>query len=210
MVTRLPTEITRAPMRTVRGVDLVNRYRNPAKELGRLAKTGALKKLARGIYTAVPDTVDAGTWTPPLNDAAMAVATALDGARVPVLMGIGAARFRHAVPREIGTTVVAVPTQRRLLKLPMGQVQFVKRDVEKLDARLETTDLGQILVTTPEQTAYDLLARPNLGTTPQEAHAAVENLRPQIDTARFRTLAAKKRWNAAVHEFEETLDRKPR
>jgi hypothetical protein len=210
MVTRLPKEITRAPMRTVRGLDLLDLYRNPAKELGRLAKTGAVKKLARGFYTAVPDTVDAETWTPPLNDAAMAVATALDGARVPVLMGIGAARFHHAVPREIGTTVVAVPTQRRHMELPMGELRFVKRDVGRLDARLEATDLGQILVTTPEQTAYDLLARPNLGTTPQEAHAAVENLRPQIDPTRFRALVAKRRWNAAVQEFEQTLDRKPR
>lgn len=110
----------------------------------------------------------------------MAIATALDGARVPVRMEIGAARFHHAVPREIGTTLVAVPNQRRHMELPMGEVQFVKRDVSKLDARLEATDLGQILVTTPERTAFDLLTRPKLGTTPEEAHAAVENLRSQI------------------------------
>lgn len=207
MVARLPKEITRAPMRTVRGVDLVDLYRNPAKELGRLAKIGALKKLTRGIYTAVPDIFDAETWTPLLNDAGMAVATALDGDRVPVLMGIGAARFHHAVPREIGTTVIAVPTQRREMELPTGRVRFVKRNVGALDARLEATDLGQILVTTPEQTAYDLLTRPELGTTPRDAYAAVEALRPQIDPARFRPLIANKRRNAAVLGFEQALDR---
>jgi hypothetical protein len=93
---------------------------------------------------------------------------------------------------------------------PDGEVRFVKRDVSALDARLEATDLGQILVTTPEQTAYDLLTRPKLGTTPQEAHAAVENLRPQIDPARFLALVGKKRRNAAVQDFEQTLDREPR
>lgn len=35
------------------------------------AKTGAVKILARGLYTAMPDTVDTETWMPPLNDAAM-------------------------------------------------------------------------------------------------------------------------------------------
>ncbi|SFN62217.1 hypothetical protein SAMN05216219_1487 [Mycetocola miduiensis] len=92
----------------------------------------------------------------------------------------------------------------------MGEARFVKRDVGKLDAQLEAADLGQILVTTPEQTAYDLLTRPTLGTTPQEAHAAVENLRPQVGPARFRALVAKKRRKAAVHEFGQTLGREPR
>jgi predicted transcriptional regulator of viral defense system len=207
MVTRLPLEITRAPMRTVRGVDLADRYANPAKELGRLAKAGAVKKIAHGIYIAVPDTVDAGTWAPTLNEAGMAVATVLDGPRVPVLMGIGAARFHHAVPRAIGTTVVAVPNQRKRMELPMGEVVFVKRVVAGLDARLEDTELGQILVTTPEQTAFDLLMRPTLGTTPEEAYAAVNNLRPLIDPARFRDLLSRKRANAAVHALEADLPR---
>lgn len=113
----------------------------------------------------------------------------------------------HAVPREIGTTVVAVPTQRRHVELPMGEVRFVKRDVGKLDIRLAEIDLGQILPTTPEQTAYDLLMRPKLGTTLRQAHAAVENLRPQIDSARFRALIVRKRGNAVIQEFERTLDR---
>lgn len=43
MTTRSSIEITRDPKRTVRGVDLMDRYRVPAKELGRLTKAGPLK-----------------------------------------------------------------------------------------------------------------------------------------------------------------------
>lgn len=106
------------------------------------------------------------------NDAGMAVATALDGARVPVPMGIGAARFHHVIPREIGTTVIAMSTQRRDMQMTTGRVRLVKRDVCALDAWLKATGLGQILVTTPEQTADDSSPVPN------GHHSAGEGMQP--------------------------------
>lgn len=189
---RLPEQITAAPLRTVRPLMLNGLYANPMKELARLDQAGLVTKIAHGAYTAKPDTIPADTpWRPGLDDAAMAYATTQYGDRVPVLYGIGAARFHHAIPRAIGVTVIAVPQQHRTVTLTDGGiVVFTTTDVDKLEAALENTPLGPFLVTTIEQTLLDLLARPELGVMRDEALAAAATLATWADEDHVRDLAA--------------------
>lgn len=189
---RIPVEITAAPLRTVRPLMLRERYADPEKELLRLRRAGALVRIAPGTYVARPDDVDAEVeWRPSTTDAAMAYATAQYGDRVPVLYGLGAARFHHAIPRALGVTVVAVPQQHRPVGLvDGGRVVFTTTDTEALDARLEVGALGGYLVTTPEQTFLDLVARPRLGGLPQEASDAAVALVPHLDRDRLERLLA--------------------
>lgn len=181
-----PTIITRAPLRTVRPVMLRGHYANPERDLVRLRDAGRLVQLAHGTYTAKPDTIDPDQfWQPPLEEAAMAYATAQYGDLVPILMGVGAARFHHAIPRAIGVTVVAVPEQHRPVILRIGgRVVFTRTDVDQLDARAERGGLGPMLVTTPEQTLIDIVQRPDLGGMPEQALAAATALCPRVDRAR--------------------------
>ncbi|MEA5153610.1 type IV toxin-antitoxin system AbiEi family antitoxin [Raineyella sp.] len=190
--TGLPVQITRAPLRTVRPVMLRRLYANPEKELVRMRKRGRLVRIASGTYTAKPDTVATDTaWFPNFEEAAIAYATGQYGPRVPILFGIGAARFHHAIPRALGVTVIAVPEQHRPVTLTNGgRVVFTCTDTSMLDARLETGGLGKFMVTTPEQTFVDLLARPELGGLPAEAHAAAAALASRIDPDRARRIAA--------------------
>lgn len=122
----------------------------------------------------------------------MAYATAQYGHRIPVLYGIGAARFHHAIPRAIGVTVIAVPEQHRPVELMGGggRVVFTVTDVSQLEARYEQTKLGGFLVTTPEQTLLDLLDRPKLGGMPTEAAAAADALVGMADQDHVRELVA--------------------
>ncbi len=152
-----------------------------------MLRNGHVVRIAPGTYTAKPDHIDAATpWRPGFEDAAMAYATAQYGDRVPVLFGIGAARFHHAIPRAIGVTVIAVPEQHRPVELADGgRVVFTRRDVERLDARLEDGRLGPYLVTTPEQTLIDLVHRPALGDMRHEAIAAVRTLAARVDRDRI-------------------------
>lgn len=97
-------------------------------------------------------------------------------------MGIGAARFHGAIPRALGSTTVAVPLQGiRPVRLATGTVHFVGREMERLDVTPESTELGTGLVTTPEQTVFDLLQRPGQGDAEEEALRAVPQLYPMVD-----------------------------
>lgn len=185
-------EIAGAPLRTVRPVMLEHVYANPRKELVHMRDAGLLVQIAPGTYTAKPDDIPPGhRWRPGLEEAAMAYATAQYADRVPVLYGLGAARFHHAIPRAIGVTVVAVPEQHRPVTMTdRGRIVFTTTDVGKLDARYEHTQLGGFLVTTPEQTLLDLLDRPDLGGMPQEAEAAIRALTVRADIGRAQELAA--------------------
>lgn len=188
---RLPEQITAAPLRTVRPMMLRDLYADPEKELVRLNRTGLVTKIATGTYTAKPDTIPAdAVWRPGFEEAAMAYATAYYGNRVPVLYGIGAARFHHTIPRAIGVTVIAVPQQRRpVILTDGGTVIFTTTDVDRLQAELEDTPIGRFLVTTPEQTLIDLLARPDLGGMPEQALEAAARLATRVDEDRVRDMA---------------------
>lgn len=187
-----PTIIAAAPLRTVRPVMLEGRYANPRKELARMREAGQVVQIAPGTYTAKPDDIPSETaWRPALEEAAMAYATAQYADRVPVLFGIGAARFHHAIPRAIGVTVIAVPEQHRPVTMTDGgRIVFTTTDVDRLEARYERGRIGSFLVTTPEQTLLDLLDRPNLGGMPTEASAAAHALAATVDRERMQRLAA--------------------
>jgi hypothetical protein len=58
---------------------------------------------------------------------------------------------------------VAVPKQRPPLHTDLGEIVFVKRDVRRLDLERVETELTTGWMTTAEQTALDIAARPGLG-----------------------------------------------
>ena len=65
------------------------------------------------------------------------------------------------------------------------------------------TPLGEMLVTSVEQTLVDLVARPNLGGFPAEAMAAALHLRQRADLDLTRDLAKEQRRSAPVTRFLE-------
>ncbi len=184
-------------MQTVRAPSLAGLYSHPGPELAILNRRGVVHRLAHGIYCAVPPEHAGGGWRPALETATGAVATALYGAQVPVLTGLTAARMHRALPRAIGVGYVAVPTQRRPLRLTdrEGQVRFVMRAVGELDAVAMATELGHVLVTTPEQTVLDL-ARADPRTEDLDAQEAIDALWPSCDPAVLEQIAGHQRMRA--------------
>jgi hypothetical protein len=80
-------------------------------------------------------------------------------------MGVSAARVLGAIPRALATAVVAVPKQHRPITLTdrSALIQFIKRDIHRLDAERVQTPLGPALATTPEQVERDHLISYLLG-----------------------------------------------
>lgn len=183
--------VARSPMRTMRYQNARGLSSNSWRVLEELVDQGALKRLTRGIYTAPPDGRDARTWSPSLEIAGLAVATARHGSSDAILMGLGAARFWGAIPRAVGTTVVAVPVAgRRPLEVGTGTVHFAHRELGRIEAVLERTELGSGLIATREQTLFDLLMRPAQGGDAEAASEGARNLLPQIDATEFRALVS--------------------
>ncbi|TQL01097.1 hypothetical protein FBY24_0140 [Cellulomonas sp. SLBN-39] len=193
-VTRL---VARAPLRTVRVADLAQVYAHPRKEVRELERRGVLHRLAYGVYCAVPPEADPSTWRPSIEAATAAVATVHFGDRVPVLIGLSAARVHRALPRAIGAGYVAAPAFRRPTRLldRDAEIRYSQRDVAALDAVLVTTDLGQALVTTTEQTVLDL-ARSDPRGADLDAQEAISTLWPQCDTAVLAEIAGRQRMRA--------------
>lgn len=184
--------IARAPMRAVRWAAIAARVPNAARTLSRLMRKGALTRLATGVYIAPPGGADGRRWQPPLEVAALALGTARVGQRKVVLVGVGAARFWGAIPRALAETTIAAPVRgRRPVVLDTGgTVHFVQRDIDRLDAVLESTELGEALVATPAQTLYDLLA--DRGGTPlsREIADGARNLLPRVSRNELAQIAA--------------------
>lgn len=204
----VPIVITRAPLRTVRPSHLAEVYTQPNTQLHRLAKQGRVLRLAHGFYCAIPD--DAGSaWRPTVEAAAAGIATAIFGDRNVVLMGMTAARILGGYPRAIATATVAVPGQHEPVRFDFkdGTVRFMKRDTPALDARLERTELGSVLVTTPEQTVLDLTKRPGLAGTHEAATEVVRNLLPQCDRATLEQIAGTQRMRATLARLDAGLSR---
>lgn len=174
--------IARAPLRTARFQSVQHFGSNPWRTLTRIADHGGLAHLTQGIYTAPPDGRDGRTWKPTLEAAALAVATARFGNRNAILMGLGAARYWAALPRAIGITTVAVPVAGRApVTINNGATaHFIPRDLDHLDAVLERTELGEALVTTPAQTLFDLVMKPNQGGAPDIAAEAARLIAAQV------------------------------
>lgn len=201
----LPKAITTAPLRTVRPQDLADVYTQPFVQLDRWAKRGNVNRLARGVYYALPDDV-MPPWRPTMEAATAALATAFFGDRIPVLMHLTAARMHGAVPRALAVGIVATPRQQRPMQLvdrEHGRVFFVKRDVDDLDAVLMPTDLGDVLVTTPEQTILDLAKRLELGEVPGQAMESIALLLPHVDADQLEQLARRQRGMKAFKTLME-------
>lgn len=187
--------VARAPLRTLRLKEVPELARNTWRTTDRLVEQGALVRLAHGVYTAVPDGRDGRTWKPPLEAAALALATARFGAREVALMGVSAARHWAAIPRAIGVATVAVP-RRGYAPVTLeggGLVKFVPRKMDALELVLERTGLGEGLVTTPEQTLFDLLGRMDRDGLGREVAGAVENLTPLVKPDEFAEIVARAR-----------------
>jgi len=176
--------VERAPLRTLRYRDLRELSSNAWRVLDDLVEQSALTRLAEGIYTAPPDGRDGRQWKPDLETAGLAIATARHGDRQAVLMGIGAARHWGAFPRAVGVTLIAVHSAgHRPITTPSGTVRFVARDLDRLDAVLDQTELGPALIATPSQTMFDLLMRPTQSGDPAASKEAAQSLIPQVDAA---------------------------
>ncbi|MDQ1205198.1 hypothetical protein [Microbacterium sp. SORGH_AS_0862] len=187
--------VARAPLRTLRLKDVPDLTQNTWRAMDRLVERGALVRLTHGVYTAPPDGRDGRRWKPPLETAALALATARFGAREAALMGISAARHWAAIPRAVGIATVAVP-RRGYAPVTIdggGLVKFVPRRMEALELVLERTGLGDGLVTTPEQTLFDLLGRTDREGLGREVTGAIENLTAQVLPEEFAEVVARAR-----------------
>lgn len=182
-------------------------YANPQSEFRRLESRGLLHRLATGYYATVPPGHPGGQWRPTLEAAAFGIAAVDYGPDDAVLMGLSAARLHGAVPRALAVAVVAVPKQRPVLRLidRLAHVQFVRRDVARLDAERLPTDLGTALVTSVEQTVLDLARRPGLGGVEAEAWSAVAALWPRADPSVLEQIARAQRLGAALRRARQHL-----
>lgn len=187
--------VASAPLRTLRLKDMPELSQNTWRASDRLVEKGALVRLTHGVYTAPPDGRDGRTWKPPLEAAALALATARFGAREAALMGVSAARHWAAIPRAIGVATVAVP-RRGYAPVTIeggGLVKFVPRKMEAIELVLERTGLGDGLVTTAEQTLFDLLGRAERDGLGREVTSAIENLTAQVRPDEFAEIIARAR-----------------
>lgn len=183
-------------------------YSRPRPQFARLAKAGALLRLADGYYLAVPD--DRGPeWRPTLEAAAAGVAASIYGQGRAILMGVSAARVHGAIPRALAVATVAVPRQHRPIRLSGlsgAEVRFVMRNVDRLDARQERLDvLGRGLVTTPEQTALDLARETHVDVDQDQIVEALRNLAPLCDLEVLEEIADQQRLRRALEQFREIV-----
>lgn len=141
-------------------------WKNPQKELAKLAHAGVIAMPLRGHYVVPPpDRIGDVAWRPTLEGFALALGQRLAGADGTALMGVSAARVHGALPRAVATAVVALDKQRRrpVEHTVWGDIYWVRRAVENLDVQRTTTDLTAGWVTTVEQTLLDIADRPELG-----------------------------------------------
>jgi hypothetical protein len=176
------TRLARTGNRVLKPGDFHDLYSNPWEEFARLTRTGVLAKLAHGYYVLVPAQNRGGYWAPEVEGVALGVAVGDYGRDSVALVGPSAGRLLGAIPRALASATVAVPRQRPVLATTAGQIQFVKRAVERLDTQRVTTEITTGWVTSPEQTALDLADRPSLGGIgPPTAEEAIRNLAARTD-----------------------------
>jgi hypothetical protein len=201
VASRVPPELLRRG-RVLRPVDAENVYSNPRAEFARLERAGALRRLAAGLFAAVPDDRVGKNWQPSLEAVALGVAGTGGHTADSALMGISAARIHGAIARALNVAVVAVERHRRALQLTdrKATVHFIRRDVARLDVQRHRTELGQGWITTVEQTLLDLIARPDLGDVPDAANEAISALIPRADIALLRDLATRQRRRRALDD----------
>jgi hypothetical protein len=162
-VAGVPSALWRRPVHVVRPRDALGIYRNPQKEFARFVRQGLMARLAPGYFALIPPERVASVpeWRPSLADAGWAIAAVDYGIDAVAMCGPTAARHHGLLPRVLALAHIAVPKQRPPLRIDAGEVRFTKRDVARLDLERVATQLGSGWITTLEQTALDLAARPN-------------------------------------------------
>lgn len=196
--TGLPAELAQAPLRTVRARD-VTAYAHPRAQLARLAERGLLHRLADGYFTAVPQDRAGDSWWPTIEGAAAGIAAADFGERQYALMDLSAARLHRVLPRAVATAYVAAPRRRQAMHLTDREaaIRFLPRDLDTIQVEVLRTDLGDCLVTTPEQTVLDL-AHLHDATTDTDVRAAILALLPRCDEGTLAEIAAGQRLGQAL------------
>ncbi|MFN8229220.1 MAG: type IV toxin-antitoxin system AbiEi family antitoxin [Mycobacterium sp.] len=202
--TAVPSTLAGKPLGTFRSGQARAAYAHPAAEVARLHERGLLHRLADGYYVIVPTDAVGSTWKPGLESAAAGIASSIYGPDDIVVMGVSAARLHGSIPRALAAAVVAVPSQHRPIVLSdrPAIVRFVKRDTRRIDAERIPTELGPVLVTTPEQTVLDLAHRPGLGDAETEVPAAISALYARSDLDRLESLAIEQRRLASLRRAE--------
>lgn len=174
-------------------------YAQPAAELKRLLDAGAVIKLARGYYAAVPVDKVASQWLPSMEDLSMGMASAVYGPGSGAVWGLSAARIHGALPRAVAAGFAFGPRQHRPIRLTIrhGEVMFRMRDPERLALEYVNTDLGPGLVTSVAQTILDLSSRPFAeGADPRTE--AVRNLMGVVDPDELADVAGSVRGHTAL------------
>lgn len=181
-------------------------YSNPGAALMRLTDAGATIKIARGYYAAVPLGKLAASWLPAMEDLAAGLASAVYGPGAGVLWGLSAARVHGAIPRAIGIGYAFGPAQHRPIALVCrpGQVQFRKRDPDRLDVEYLNTELGPGLVTSIAQTILDLSSR-DFERDGELRTEAVHNLMTVVEPDELAELAARTRGLAALQRARKVV-----
>jgi predicted transcriptional regulator of viral defense system len=206
--TGIPRGLAARGLQVFRTDDAAEFYAHPRPELKRLTDRGLLLRLHRGLFAIVPPAAVGTGWRPDLEVAAGAIAGALWDTDTTAVMGLSAARLHGVVPRALGIALVAAPAQHDPIRLADrdATVRFVKRDVARIDVERTATPLGELLVTTPEQTALDLAQRPNLGGAPDEALAAAGALAARADVDALEDLARAQHRPAAWRVLQAFLE----
>ncbi|MBD7919318.1 hypothetical protein H9657_13665 [Cellulomonas sp. Sa3CUA2] len=188
-------QIAARPMRAVRPADLDGVFVNPRAVLRQRAAAGKVRRVAHGVYVAVPDDAyDPHRWRPAFEAAAGAVGTAMFGDRRAVLMGLAAARLHRVVPRARARAEMAVERRHAPVKLAdreHGIVDFVRRDLDDLDVQPMRTELGTMLVTTAEQTLVDLALERTAD--PADVREAMRGLARKADWGKVEKIAGTRR-----------------
>ncbi len=182
----------------VRPRDLRDVYARPDLEVRRLAGH-ALRPVATGYWAIPPiERLDDPDWRPEIEALALGLAVADYGVKATALMAASAARFHGALPRALGTAVVAVPKQRPALDTTFGRIVFVKRQTNRLELTRARTPMVTGYATTVEQTMLDIAHRPTLGDlATTEAAEAIRALALRADWTETLALAKDQRIPAA-------------
>ena len=207
----LPPELAHRRQRVLRPRDLTDLYAHPRAEIARLTRSGVLHRLANGYYALAPlGRLGDTRWVPELKAAALGVGQADYGVESVALMGISAAHIHGAIARRLASAVLAIPKQRPPLAAVGARIAFVKRDIAQLDLERTETELGAGWVTTVEQTALDLAARPTLGDiSVADAHEAIRALTLRVDWPLLANLASTQHRPAALATITTLTDRGP-
>ena len=207
--TGLPVVLARSPLGTFNTKYAERAYAHPRPQLMRLTRSGLLHRLADGFYVVVPHELAASSeWMPILEAAAGGVAAAEFGPGIAPLMGLSAARMHGVVPRASAVATVAAPRRRRTLQLSdrVAEIRFSPRSLSELDVELMPSELGPVLVTTPEQTVLDLAHRPARDGDPTEVTSAIRLLLPRCRLDALASLAAQQNLVTALKRAQTLVE----